>query len=91
MRTALLGGGIYTSGQATFTNVIISGNQAGSKGGGAYVYGSSASLTLDNCSGNGNYLNLGIFGPGVCYTSDATFSMTGDTAISDNIAVNPNP
>ena len=82
------GGGVYVGNNGTFTmnGGIISGNESTSGyGGGVYLDGTNAKVTLNNTSSISG--NQALHGGGGVYVGEGTFTLSGSPVISDNIGV----
>lgn len=79
------GGAVYNQGVLTLTNMVITGNTAGSDGGGVYS-STSDSLTLIGCTITNN--TAVSQSGGVHNHTDGTLTIT-DTTISNNVANAP--
>ncbi len=75
------GGGILNAGTLTVTNSTLSGNAAGTRGGGIYNTGSDAALTVSNSTLSGNAADFG----GGIYSDGGTVTVTNST-LSGNSA-----
>lgn len=82
------GGGVYVGNNGTFTmnGGIITGNESTSGyGGGVYLDGTNAKVTLNNTSSISG--NQALHGGGGVYVGEGTFTLSGSPVISDNIGV----
>ncbi|MBC6719020.1 right-handed parallel beta-helix repeat-containing protein [Treponema sp. Marseille-Q4130] len=85
------GGALYIEGTVEMTGAVIYGGNTAIKGGGVYVTGSGAVLTMDSCQIHGNIArspstHLEVMGGGVCVANGATFNMNNGS-IYENQAI----
>jgi hypothetical protein len=80
------GGGIYSNGTLTLTNLIIINNSS-KAGGGVYEY--QGTLTLDSCTVRGNTAELANGGDGGSWWPGDSIRVLGTTRFFDNLMVDP--